>query len=74
MPSWRSQPPLIGMLIGLASVVPVAGTSSVWVRVALVIVLSGRLVPGVLVLHWGSAMVLGINPFATPWLVGKGSA
>jgi predicted PurR-regulated permease PerM len=62
---------LLGVLTGVASVVPVVGTSSVWVPVGLVTVLSGRVVPGLLVLAWGTAMVLGIDNFAAPWLVGR---
>ena len=62
---------LLGVLTGVASVVPVVGTSSVWVPVGLVTVLSGRVVPGLLVLAWGTMMVLGIDNFAAPWLVGR---
>jgi len=62
---------LLGVLTGVASVVPVVGTSSVWVPIGLVTVLSGRVVPGLLVLAWGTAMVLGIDNFAAPWLVGR---
>ena len=61
---------LLGVLTGLASVVPVVGTSSVWVPVGLVTALSGRLIPGLLVLAWGTVMVLVIDNFAAPWLVG----
>jgi predicted PurR-regulated permease PerM len=61
---------LLGVLTGFASVVPVVGTSSVWVPVGLVTVLSGRITPGVLVLAWGIGMVLCIDNFAAPWLVG----
>ena len=62
---------LLGVLTGVASVVPVVGTSSVWVPVGLVTVLSGRVVPGLLVLAWGTAMVLAVDSFAAPWLVGR---
>jgi predicted PurR-regulated permease PerM len=62
---------LLGVLTGVASVVPVVGTSSVWVPVGLVTLLSGRVVPGLLVLAWGTVMVLGIDNFAAPWLVGR---
>ncbi len=62
---------LLGVLTGVASVVPVVGTSSVWVPVGLVTVLSGHVVPGLLVLAWGTMMVLGIDNFAAPWLVGR---
>lgn len=62
---------LLGVLTGVASVVPVVGTSSVWVPIGLVTVLSGRVAPGLLVLAWGTAMVLGIDNFAAPWLVGR---
>jgi predicted PurR-regulated permease PerM len=61
---------LLGVLTGLASVVPVVGTSSVWVPVGLVTALSGHVIPGLLVLGWGTAMVLVIDNFAAPWLVG----
>jgi AI-2E family transporter len=46
---------LLGMLTGFASVVPVVGTSSTGVPVALVSFVSGRRIPGVLVLAWGAA-------------------
>jgi predicted PurR-regulated permease PerM len=62
---------LLGVLTGFASVVPVVGTSSVWVPVGLVTVLSGRALPGLLVLAWGTAMVLVIDDFVAPWLVGR---
>jgi predicted PurR-regulated permease PerM len=61
---------LLGVLTGLASVVPVVGTSSIWVPVGLATMLSGHTIPGVLVLAWGTAMVLCIDNFAAPWLVG----
>jgi predicted PurR-regulated permease PerM len=61
---------LLGVLTGAASVVPVVGTSSVWVPVGLATILSGHTIPGVLVIAWGTAMVLGIDNFAAPWLVG----
>ncbi|HET7294622.1 MAG TPA: AI-2E family transporter, partial [Vicinamibacteria bacterium] len=61
---------LLGVLTGLASVVPVVGTSSVWVPVGLVTALSGHAIAGLLVLAWGTAMVLIIDSFAAPWLVG----
>jgi predicted PurR-regulated permease PerM len=62
---------LLGVMTGFASLVPVVGTSSVWMPVGLVTLLSGRVVPGVLVLAWGTAMVIGIDNFAAPWLVGR---
>jgi predicted PurR-regulated permease PerM len=62
---------LLGVLTGFASVVPIVGTSSVWVPVGLVTVLSGRVVAGVLVLAWGAGMVLVVDNFAAPWLVGQ---
>jgi predicted PurR-regulated permease PerM len=61
---------LLGVLTGLASVVPVVGTSSVWVPVGLVTALSGRGVAGLFILAWGTAMVLVIDNFVAPWLVG----
>jgi predicted PurR-regulated permease PerM len=64
-------PVLLGVLTGFASVVPLVGTSSVWVPVGLLTILSGRVVPGLLVLAWGTAMVLAIDNFAAPWLVGR---
>ena len=62
---------LLGVLTGLASVVPVVGTSSVWVPVGLVTALSGHTTAGLLVLAWGTAMVLIIDNFAAPSLVGQ---
>lgn len=61
---------LLGVLTGIASVVPVVGTSSVWVPVGLVTALAGRPIAGLLVLAWGTTMVLVIDNFAAPWLVG----
>jgi predicted PurR-regulated permease PerM len=50
--------------------VPVIGTSTVWVPVGLVTILSGRVMPGFLVLAWGTGMVFLIDDVAAPWLVG----
>jgi predicted PurR-regulated permease PerM len=61
---------LLGVLTGFASIVPLVGTSSVWVPVAVVTVLSGRAMAGILVLAWGTGMVLVIDNFVAPWLVG----
>ena len=61
---------LLGVLTGLASLVPLVGTGTVWVPVGLVTVLSGRAIPGLLILAWGTAMVLVIDNFVAPWLVG----
>jgi predicted PurR-regulated permease PerM len=63
-------PVLLGVLTGVASVVPVVGTSSVWVPVGVVTALSGRPLAGLLVLAWGTTMVLVIDNFVAPWLVG----
>jgi predicted PurR-regulated permease PerM len=62
---------LLGVVTGLASVVPLIGTSSIWVPVGLVTILSGRVMPGALVLLWGMGMVLVVDNFAAPWLVGR---
>ena len=62
---------LLGALTGFASVLPVVGTSSVWVPVGLATILSGRVVPGLLVLAWGTAIVVSIDNFAAPWLIGR---
>jgi predicted PurR-regulated permease PerM len=62
---------LLGVLTGFASVVPLVGTSSIWVPVGVVTILFGRTIPGLLVLAWGTAMVLVIDNFVAPGLVGR---
>ncbi len=61
---------LLGVLTGFASIVPVIGTSSVWVPAGLAMILAGQTVRGGLVLVWGTGMVLLIDNVAAPWLVG----
>jgi predicted PurR-regulated permease PerM len=61
---------VLGVLTGLASVVPVVGTSSIWVPVGLLAAISGRPIAGLLVLAWGTNMMLVIDHFVAPGLVG----
>ena len=39
--------------------------------IGLATALCGRALPGFLVLAWGTAMVMAIDNFAAPWLVGR---
>ncbi len=59
------------MLMILLSVIPVVGTVLVWLPAALILIMTGSVVPGVMVLLWCGLVVGNIDNLLRPKLVGQ---
>lgn len=66
-------PLLLGILYGLASMVPVIGSSIVWGPMLIVSLLSGREVAGVGIAIWALIQILAIDHILGPKLIGDRS-
>lgn len=59
------------MLMILLSVIPVVGTVLVWLPAAIILIMTGSIVPGILVLLWCGLVVGNIDNVLRPKLVGQ---
>lgn len=59
------------MLMILLSVIPVVGTVLVWLPAAIILIMTGSVVPGVMVLLWCGLVVGNIDNLLRPKLVGQ---
>lgn len=62
-------PALWGVITGICSLVPMVGSALVWVPAALILMLSGHLVKGILLMAWGAGVVSMVDNFIRPWIV-----
>lgn len=62
-------PVLLALLTGAASMLPLVGTTIVWVPAAIWLISSGHVLKGVLLLLWGALLVLSIDNVLRPILV-----
>lgn len=67
-----SAPLLLGAVMGLASLVPIVGSSLVWVPVALFFMLTGSIVKGLLVLVAFGLLAASVDNIVKPILVRRG--
>jgi len=61
---------LLGVAAGVASIVPVVGTSLVWVPAAIYLLLQGAIWKGIFLLVAGGLVVSPIDNVIRPWVVG----
>lgn len=64
-------PVLWGVVTGFFSLVPMIGTAIVWVPVAIVLLLTGHLAKGVILLAVGSAVIGTVDNFVRPIILRK---
>ena len=64
-----SAPVLLGMLTGILSIVPLAGTAIVWAPIAVWLMVSSHLIKGVILLGWGSLLVHPAENVLRPLLI-----
>lgn len=62
-------PVLLGVLTGILSFVPLAGTALLWVPIAIGLMLGSHLVKGVVLLGWGSLLVHPAENVLRPLLI-----
>jgi predicted PurR-regulated permease PerM len=69
-PEW----PLLAALTAVTSLVPVVGTLLIWVPLGLLLLATGHAVGGIIVLAWGTFVIVGFCDYvARPFLVGRGN-
>jgi predicted PurR-regulated permease PerM len=61
---------LLGLGAGFASIIPVVGSSLVWVPVGLYLLVSGLIWQGVFILIWGVVVISSADNIIRPWVVG----
>ena len=64
-----SSPALWGFIMIILSFLPLIGTPIIWVPAAIVKILSGETVRGVLLLIWGGVLVMNVDNFLKPRLI-----
>lgn len=64
-----SAPVLLGLLTGVLSFVPLAGTAILWVPISLWLLVSGHVIKGIVLLGWGSLLVHPAENVLRPLLI-----
>jgi predicted PurR-regulated permease PerM len=66
-----TSPVVWGLLASLLAVLPIVGTTLVWLPAACMLLLSGHWIKGVLLLVWGVAVVHPVDNVLRPYLIGE---
>ena len=66
-----TSPVVWGLLASLLAVLPVVGTTLVWLPAACMLLLSGHWIKGVILLIWGIAVVHPVDNVLRPYLIGE---
>jgi len=61
---------LWGLAAGFASIIPIVGSSLIWVPVAIYLLATASLWKGVFLLIWGTVVVSTVDNIVRPWVVG----
>lgn len=64
-------PVLWGVTMGILSIIPLLGTSSVWLPAAIILLVSGSFWSGVIILVVGAVVISSVDNFLRPILVGR---
>lgn len=67
-----SSPVVWGLVATVLAVLPVVGTTLVWLPAAAMLVVSGHLIKGLLLTAWGLAVVHPVDNVLRPYLIGGG--
>ncbi|MBX7223995.1 MAG: AI-2E family transporter [Blastocatellia bacterium] len=62
-------PILWGVVAAVVSLVPLVGSGLVWVPAALVLLLSGHWIKGLILLGWGIGVVSSVDNIIRPWII-----
>jgi len=62
-------PLLLGLLAGIASVIPVVGPSLVWLPAGVYLIFTGATWKGIFLLLWGAVAVSAVDNVLRPWVV-----
>lgn len=64
-------PVLWGVTMGVLSIIPLLGTSSVWLPAAIILIMTGSVWSGVIILLVGALVISSVDNFLRPVLVGR---
>ena len=64
-----ASPVLWGMVTALFSLVPIVGSSAVWVPAAIILAVSGHWIKGVILLIWGAGVVAQADNVIRPYVI-----
>jgi predicted PurR-regulated permease PerM len=62
-------PLLLGLIAGIASVIPVVGPSIVWLPAGVYLIFTGAVWKGTFLLVWGAVVVSAVDNVLRPWVV-----
>lgn len=68
-----SSPVLWGVAMGVLAIIPFLGPALVWLPAAVILILTGSVIEGVIILAVGALLIGLIDEFLRPILVGRGS-
>lgn len=68
-----SSPVLWGVAMGVLAIIPLVGTALIWLPAAVVLILTGSLWSGIIIIAVGALIISLIDEFLRPILVGRGS-
>lgn len=66
-------PVLWGVTMGVLAIIPLLGTSSVWLPAAIILMVTGSVWSGVIILLVGALVISSVDNFLRPILVGRSS-
>lgn len=66
-----ASPILLGILMGVASIIPYIGTGFVWLPVGLIMLLTGNVVQGVAIIIVGASIIASVDNVLSPKLIGS---
>jgi predicted PurR-regulated permease PerM len=66
-----SSPVLAGLMAALASLIPVVGTGIVWLPAAVVLIIGGHWVKGLILIGWGAVVVGQVDALLRPYVVSQ---
>jgi predicted PurR-regulated permease PerM len=64
-------PVLWGVVTALFSLIPVIGSATVWVPASLILLFSGHVVKGIILLAWGTGVVGLADNVVRPWIISE---
>jgi len=67
-----ADPAFWGLLAAFSAVIPLVGTTLVWVPISILLMLQGRLGAGIFLLVWGTVVVSGADNFFRPYFLKTG--
>jgi predicted PurR-regulated permease PerM len=59
--------------MAIASIIPYVGTGFIWLPTGIIMIISGQLIPGIIILLVGALIISSVDNILSPKLIGKDS-